>query len=89
MHMMTELNLALWIVTAFIITFAIAIFLYFSFIPFLKRKWMYKVMSRSARKMSKNYTGEAKEDLEKLADMLKEAGKNDKIFPTEDEYNQF
>lgn len=63
----------------FFTSIGVAIFLYFYFIPFIKNKMFYWKTSRMVRKMAKKYDGELANDLNKIADMLKNAAKREKL----------
>jgi hypothetical protein len=55
--------------------------IFFSFFlhPFLKNKWIYYTSYRKVKKMAKKHDGETGDLLNKLADSLKQANKEEKL----------
>ncbi len=62
-----------------IVIFSLGIFLVYYFIPYLKRKILFWKMSRNIKRMSKRYTGEIRDKLEHISELIKDISKEEKL----------
>ncbi len=64
---------------------ALFIFLKFYFLPYIKNKWMFYIMSRQIKIIAKKYDGETEEQLKKIAKGLMDLSKSEKLIDNEHE----
>lgn len=78
---MIILKIILWVMA----TLGLAIFLHLWFIPFIKNKWTFWLMSKKIKRMAKKYPGETGDQLKEIAKGLMDLSKNEKLIDDEDE----
>jgi len=78
---MIALQIILWVMA----TLGLAIFLQFYFLPYIKTKWTFYVMSKRIKKIANKYDGETGEQLKEIAKGLMNLSKSEKLIDDEDE----